>query len=192
MKLLEEKIKKEGKALPNDILKVDSFLNHQIDVAFLNEIGKEFQRLFANEGVNRVLTVEASGIAMAVTTAQAFGNIPVVFAKKVAAANMSKDVYCAALHSYTRQRDYNITVSKEYLHQDDVVLIIDDFLANGEALNALISLCKQAGAKVVGCGIVIEKTYQPGLERIREMGYRVESLARIKHMEEGVIEFVEE
>lgn len=192
MKLLEEKIKKEGKALPNDILKVDSFLNHQIDVAFLNEIGKEFQRLFANEGVNRVLTVEASGIAMAVTTAQAFGNIPVVFAKKVAAANMSKDVYSAALHSYTRQRDYNITVSKEYLHQDDVVLIIDDFLANGEALNALINLCKQAGAKVVGCGIVIEKTYQPGLERIREMGYRVESLARIKHMDEGVIEFVEE
>ncbi len=192
MKRLEEKILREGKILPNDVLKVDSFLNHQIDVAFLNEIGEEFHRLYANDNVNKILTVEASGISMAVTTSQAFGNIPVVFAKKVAANNMGDSVYSERLHSYTRQRDYNITVSKDYLHPEDRVLIIDDFLANGEALHALISVCKQAGATVVGCGIVIEKTYQPGLERIREMGYRVESLARVKRMEEGSIEFVED
>ena len=192
MKRLEEKILTEGKILPNDVLKVDSFLNHQIDVAFLNEIGEEFHRLYANDNVNKILTVEASGISMAVTTSQAFGNIPVVFAKKVAANNMGDSVYSERLHSYTRQRDYNITVSKDYLHPEDRVLIIDDFLANGEALHALISVCKQAGATVVGCGIVIEKTYQPGLERIREMGYRVESLARVKRMEEGSIEFVED
>ena len=192
MKQLEEKIRKEGKILSGDILKVDNFLNHQIDVAFLNEIGEEFHRLFAGEAVTKIMTIEASGIALAVAASQAFGNVPVVFAKKVLARNMGEGRYSEACYSYTRQIPYHVSVSKEYLSEEDHVLIIDDFLANGEAANAMISICRQAKATIAGVGIVIEKTYQPGRERIEKLGVKIHSLARIRFMDEENIEFIEE
>lgn len=187
MELLEQKIIKDGKIGAGDVLKVDSFLNHRIDTAFLCELGKEFYRLFGNCDVNKILTIEASGIGIACLTAQFF-NCPVVFAKKTKTNNIYADVYTAEVYSYTHQRSYDIVVSKEFLSKDDRVLIIDDFLAKGSALSALISLVKDAGAEVVGAGIVIEKAYQEGGALIRDMGVRVESLARIESMsvEDGV------
>ena len=178
----------EGRVLSNDILKVDSFLNHQVDTAFLNEIGKEFKKVFADCEVTKILTIEASGIAVSCATSQFFNFCPVVFAKKGSASNIGDDVYHASEHSYTRGTDVEITVSKKYLSENDKILIIDDFLANGEALSALISVVKQAGCELVGCGIVIEKAYQPGGDIIRKQGIRVESLARIASMspEKGV------
>lgn len=187
MELLEQKIITDGKIGAGDVLKVDSFLNHRIDTAFLCELGKEFYRLFGNCGVNKILTIEASGIGIACLTAQFF-NCPVVFAKKTKTNNIYADVYTAQVFSYTHQRSYDIVVSKDFLGKDDRVLIIDDFLAKGSALTALISLVKDAGAEIVGAGIVIEKAYQEGGELVRNMGIRVESLARIESMsvEDGI------
>lgn len=192
MKLLEEKILKDGKIGEGNVLKVDSFVNHQIDVAFMCELGKEFKRLFATEEINKILTIEASGIGIACLTAQYFG-VPVVFAKKTKTNNIYADVYTSKVESYTHGTTYDIVVSKQFLSPDDKVLIIDDFLAKGSALKGLISLIESAGASVAGAGIVIEKAYQPGGDLIRSMGVRVESLARIASMnvEEGV-KFVEE
>ena len=190
MKLLEDKIIKDGQILPGDILKVDSFLNHQIEVEIMDEIGKEFARLFKDIHPNKILTLEASGIAMAYSTSLYMDRQEIVFAKKNRAANMSGIVYEAKERSYTRGKEYSVQVSKEYLNENDKVLIIDDFLANGEAMNALIDICKQAGAEVLGCGAVICKMYQPGYERIKKMCPRLEVLAKVKALhDDGTIEF---
>lgn len=187
MKLLEQKIMAEGKVYPGDVLKVGSFLNHQIDVDFLCKVGEEFYQLYKDCGVNKVLTIEASGIGVACLTAQFF-HCPVLFAKKARTSNLSANVYEAMAHSYTHNTDSIIRVDKDYLGKGDRVLIVDDFLANGAALSALLELCDKAGATVVGCGIVIEKTYQNGGKLIRDRGIRVESLARIASMspEDGI------
>ena len=187
MKLLEDRILKDGIVGEGNVLKVNSFVNHQIDVPFICELGKEFKRLFENDGVTKILTIEASGIAIACLAAQYFG-VPVVFAKKNKTTNISKDVYSAKVASYTHGTTYDIVVSKEFLSPEDRILIIDDFLAMGSALDGLITLIEQSGATVVGAGIVIEKAYQPGGDKIRSRGVRVESLARIESMtyEDGI------
>lgn len=185
MKLLEERILRDGKCLPGDVLKVDSFLNHQIDVKLLCELGKELERLFHGEGVTKIVTVEASGIAVACMAAQYFG-VPVVFAKKSKTSNLSNDVYAAEVASYTHGVVNTVMISKQYLHAEDRVLIIDDFLAKGQALLGLSDIIRQAGATVVGAGIVIEKVYQGGGELLRRQGIRVESLARIASLEGGI------
>lgn len=181
MKLLEEKILKDGHVAEGGVLKVDSFLNHRIDVDFISEIGKEFYRLYKDEGINKILTIEASGIGIACLTAQYFG-VPVVFAKKTQSVNISGDVYSAPVESFTHKRHYEIIVSKDFIEPADRILIIDDFLAMGSALLGLISVAKSAGATIVGAGIVIEKAFQPGGKIIRDMGIRVESLARIAEL----------
>ena len=192
MKLLEERILKDGKVGAGNVLKVDSFVNHQIDVKFLSKLGKEFHRRFADCGVNKILTIEASGIGIACLTAEYF-DVPVVFAKKTKTNNIYADVYTSKVESYTHGTTYDIVVSKQFLRPEDHVLIIDDFLAKGSALTGLIELIEHAGATVVGAGIVIEKAYQPGGDLIRSMGIRVESLARIASMsEEDGVKFVEE
>ncbi len=189
MKLLEERILKDGKIGEGNVLKVDSFLNHQIDVPFLTLLGKEFHRLYRDGGVNKILTIEASGIGVACLTAAEFG-VPVVFAKKTLTNNIYADVYTSSVFSYTHQKNYEIVVSKQFLSKGDRVLIIDDFLAKGSALLALLSLIRDAGAEVVGAGIVIEKAYQEGGAIVRAKGVRVESLARIASMTpEGGITF---
>lgn len=190
MELLKQRIRAEGKIRgSNEILKVDSFLNHQMNVAFFGEIGEEFRRRFASCEVTKILTIEASGIGIACIAAQSFGNVPVLFAKKNKTKNIAGDVYISQVDSFTTSRPYNIFVSKEFLLPGDKVLLIDDFLANGSALSGLIDLAEQAGAEIVGAGIVIEKTFQPGGALIRGKGIRVESLARIKSMSEesGVV-----
>ena len=190
MRLLEERIIKDGKILPGDILKIDNFLNHQVDTKLMDEIGKEFYRLFKDREPNKILTIESSGIAIAQAASRYFGFIPIVFAKKTVATNMAKNTYEAKEHSYTRNIEYTVQVAKDYLTAEDRVLILDDFLANGEAMNSLISICNQAGAQIVGCGSVVCKTYQPGEKRIRDLGYDVEVLARVKSMsDDGKIEF---
>ena len=181
MKLLEERILRDGKVYAGDVLKVDSFLNHRLDVDFLCEVGKEFYRLYKDCGVNKILTVEASGIGVACLAAQYF-HCPVVFAKKSRTSNIGTDVWAAAAHSYTHGIDNTLIVSKDYLGKDDKVLILDDFLANGCAARAMLLLCEQAGAKVAGVGAVIEKAYQKGGDELRARGVRVESLARIASM----------
>ena len=189
MELLEERIRKDGKIRGGDVLKVDSFLNHQMDVNLFAEIGKEFQRLFGGCGVTKILTIEASGIGIACVTAQFFG-CPVIFAKKNKTKNIAGDVYTSKVESFTHGKVYDIIVSKEFLRPEDRVLLIDDFLANGSALQGLIKLVEDAGAALVGAGICVEKAFQPGGDRIRSMGVRVESLARIKSMsEENGVEF---
>lgn len=191
MKLMEERILRDGQLLPGNVLKVDSFLNHQIDVAFICEMGKEFARLFKDDGVTKILTIEASGIGIACLAAQYFG-VPVVFAKKSKTTNIFGDVYTAKVDSYTHGTTSQIIVSSRFLQPEDRVLIIDDFLANGQALNGLIEIVESAGATVVGAGIAIEKAFQPGGDLIRSRGIRVESLARIAKMDENGIEFVAE
>ena len=181
MKLLEERILRDGKVFAGDVLKVDGFLNHQIDVDFLCEVGKEFYHLYKDCGVNKILTVEASGIGVACLAAQYF-HCPVVFAKKSKTSNIGTDLWAATAHSYTHGTDNTLIVSKDYLGKNDKVLILDDFLANGCAANAMISLCEQAGATVTGVGAVIEKAYQKGGAELRARGVRVESLARIASM----------
>lgn len=183
MKLLEDRILKDGHIGADNVLKVDSFLNHQIDVNFVCELGKEFYRLFKDENITKILTIEASGIGIACLTAQYFG-VPVVFAKKTKTINIYSDTYNATVHSYTHKKDYDIVVSKEFLSKEDNVLIIDDFLAKGSALTALLMLIEKAGAKTAGAGIVIEKAYQGGGNLVRDMGIRVESLAKIKSISE--------
>ena len=189
MKLLEERIRKDGKIKGGDVLKVDSFLNHQMDVALFQEIGKEFYRLFGDCGVTKILTIEASGIGIACVAAQFFA-CPVIFAKKNKTKNIAGDVYTSKVESFTHGKVYDIIVSKEFLLPGDRVLLIDDFLANGSALQGLIQLVRDAGAELVGAGICVEKAFQPGGNLIRSMGVRVESLARVKSMgEDGSIEF---
>ena len=189
MRLLEDRIRRDGIVREGGVLKVDSFLNHQMDVSFFAEMAKEFERLYHNCGINKILTIEASGIGVACITAQYFG-CPVVFAKKNKTLNIAGDVWTSKVKSFTHGKVYDIIVSKAFLTADDRVLIIDDFLANGAALQGLIELVKQAGATVVGAGICIEKAFQPGGDLIRGMGIRVESLARIKSMSvENGIEF---
>lgn len=188
MKLLEDRILKDGHIGTDNVLKVDSFLNHQIDVSFVCELGKEFYRLFKDENITKILTIEASGIGIACLAAQYFG-VPVVFAKKTKTINIYSDTYNATVHSYTHKRDYDIVVSKEFLSKEDNVLIIDDFLAKGSALTALLMLIEKAGAKTAGAGIVIEKAYQGGGDLVRDMGVRVESLAKIKSIskKDGIV-----
>jgi len=188
MKHLEDRILKDGHIGADNVLKVDSFLNHQIDVSFVCELGKEFYRLFKDENITKILTIEASGIGIACLAAQYFG-VPVVFAKKTKTINIYSDTYNATVHSYTHKKDYDIVVSKEFLSKEDNVLIIDDFLAKGSALTALLMLIEKAGAKTAGAGIVIEKAYQGGGNLVRDMGIRVESLAKIKSIskKDGIV-----
>ena len=188
MELLEARIQKDGKLFPGNILKVDSFLNHQMDIDLLNEIGKEFYRLYQDCGVNKILTIEASGIGIACITAQYF-HCPVLFAKKTKTKNIAAAVYKTEVQSFTHGTTYDVIVSKEFLGKDDRVLIIDDFLAEGNAVHGLIDLCRQAGAELIGCGITIEKSFQAGAQRLRSAGVRVESLAMIDSMEDGEIKF---
>ena len=183
VKELREKILKEGKICSNDIVKVDSFLNHQVDVAFLKKMGQEFKKRFDGLEVNKVLTIESSGIAIACYVAEAF-NCRLVFAKKGKSLNQSNEFYESKVFSYTRREEYPIRVSNEFLSKDDKVLVIDDFLANGSALNGLIDIVKQANATLVGCGSVIEKGFQPGGKGLREKGIKVESLAIIESCDE--------
>ena len=182
MDLLKKKILEEGQVYAGNILKVDCFLNHQIDCGFLAEVGKEFHRLYKDEGVNKILTIEASGIAIGAMVAQEFG-CPLVFAKKNKTKNIAGDVYPAPVESFTHGTTYNIMVSKKFLNPGDKVLIVDDFLAIGNALKGLISLVKESGAELVGCGTVIEKGYQHGGDKLRAEGIRVESLAIIESMD---------
>ena len=191
MRLLEQKILQEGKVLPGDILKVDCFLNHQMDVAFLTSLGKEIYEHFANYNVNKILTVEASGIGIACLAAQYF-NCKVLVAKKKKSLNISNDIYSAKVYSFTHKTENNIIVSKEYLSSEDNVLIVDDFLANGNACLGLIDIVNQAGGKVVGISCAVEKTYQGGYDKLTAKGIEVYSLARIEKMEDGKIYFVKE
>ena len=191
MKLLEERIKKDGIVKPGNVLKVDNFLNHQMDIALFNEMGKEFKRLFADCKVNKILTIEASGIGIACIVAQYF-DVPVVFAKKAQSINIDGDVYSTRIQSFTHQRVYDVIVSKKYLNPEDHILIIDDFLANGCALEGLIDLVQSAGATVEGIGIAIEKGFQQGGKLIRDRGIRLESLAIVDSMEGGELVFREQ
>ena len=188
MKLLEQRILEDGVMEGEDVLKVDSFLNHQMDVSLFAEMGKEWARLFAQDNVTKILTIEASGIGIACVVAQQFG-VPVLFAKKNKTKNIAGEVYTAQVESFTHGRVYDIIVSKKFLGPGDRVLLIDDFLANGAALQGLIKLVRDSGATLVGAGIAVEKAFQPGGELIRSMGVRVESLARIKSMSSQGIEF---
>lgn len=191
MELLKQRIRKDGKIKGTDVLKVDSFLNHQMDVKLFAEIGKEFKRRFAHCDVNKILTIEASGIGIACVTAQFF-DCPVIFAKKTQTKNIAGEVYTAKVESFTHGRVYDIIVAKEFLGPGDKVLLIDDFLANGAALQGLAKLVRDAGAELVGAGIVIEKAFQPGGDMLRAQGIRIESLARVKSMsEETGVEFVD-
>ena len=189
MKLLEERIRQDGIIENGSVLKVNSFLNHQMDVTLFSEMGKEWVRLFEGEGINKILTIEASGIGIACVAALEFGGIPVVFAKKNKSNNIAGDVYTARVESFTHGTVNNIVVAKKFLNPRDRVLLIDDFLANGEALRGLISLVEQAGATLVGAGIAVEKAFQSGGDQIRGMGVRVESLARVKSMSPEGVEF---
>ena len=189
MELLEQRIREQGQVRPGNILKVDCFLNHQLDVELLDEIGKEFYRLYKDEGINKILTIEASGIAIACMTARYF-HVPVVFAKKAKSKNLDGEVFTSVVHSYTYGRDYNITLARKFLGPQDKVLIVDDFLAVGKAMHGLLDVCKQAGAQVGGIGIAIEKGFQPGGAALRAAGYRVTSLAIVDGMgDDGSLEF---
>lgn len=188
MKALEEKILQEGTVLPGHILKVGSFLNQQLDVAFLMEMGEEIARLFGDSGVTKVLTIEASGIAIAVAAAAALGT-PAVFAKKHKTGNVSGDVLTTTVHSYTHNTDYEIMVSREYISPTDRVLLVDDFLANGKALCGLAELVAQAGAETVGAAVAIEKGFQQGGDALRATGLRVESLAIVESMSDTSLTF---
>jgi len=190
MKLLEEKIVKDGQVFPGNILKVDSFLNHQIDVGLLNKMGEEIKRLYADAEINKILTIEASGIGIACVVAQYF-DCPVLFAKKTKTKNIAADVYKTVVPSFTHGVDYEVIVSKSFIGKDDKVLIIDDFLAEGNALLGLIDLCEQAGAEVAGCAIAIEKGFQKGAEKVMAKGVRVESLAIVESMNDGAITFTQ-
>lgn len=184
MKLLQDRILKDGQVRAGNILKVDNFLNHQIDAGLLNEIGKEFLRLYEDKGVNKILTIEASGIAIAIMAAYHF-HVPLVFAKKAKSKNIDGDVYTSQVESFTYKRTFDITVAQKFIGKGDRVLIIDDFMASGKAMNGLLDICKKAGAEVVGIGICIEKGFQGGGDALRAQGYEVESLAIIDSMDEN-------
>lgn len=193
MELLKERIRKDGLVLPGNILKVSSFLNHQIDVDLLDKMGEEFARRYKGVSITRILTIEASGIAVACATARHFKHngksVPVVFAKKHKSGNVPDDCLITPVHSYTHGKTYDVMLSKQYLCPEDTVLLIDDFLANGSALSGLINLVEGAGAKLAGAGIVIEKGFQTGGQLLREEGIRIESLAIVDSMdpETGVV-----
>ena len=184
MKLLEQRILEDEQVRPGNVLKVDCFLNHQLDVGLLDQIGAEFYRIFKDDGINKILTIEASGIAIACMTARHF-NVPVVFAKKAKSKNIDGDVYTSTVHSYTYGRDYDITLAQKFLGPQDRVLILDDFLANGKAMNGLLDVCRQAGASVGGIGICIEKGFQPGGAELRAAGYKLASLAIVDSMDDN-------
>jgi xanthine phosphoribosyltransferase len=183
MQLLKDRIRKDGKIRSGNVLKVDSFLNHQMDIELFKELGKEFRRRFDDQEITKILTIEASGIGIACIAAQYF-NVPVVFAKKNQTKNIAGDVYTGRVESFTHGKVYDIIVSKEYLKPEDKILVIDDFLANGSALLGLTKLVKDAGATLIGAGIVIEKGFQEGGDLVRNSGVRVESLAIIDEMSE--------
>ena len=189
MELLKQKILNEGEIYEGNILKVDCFLNHQIDVPFMREIGKEFHRLYKDCNINKILTIEASGIAIGSMVAQEF-ECPLVFAKKTKTKNIAGDVYTVPVESFTHGTTYNVMVSKRFLKKGDRVLIVDDFLAIGNALNGLIKMVKKSGAQLVGCGAVIEKGYQGGGDKLRASGVRVESLAIVESMNHETGEIV--
>ena len=191
MELLKQRILEEGRAAEGGVLKVDSFLNHQMDISLLNAIGKEFSHRFAEEEITKLLTIEASGIGIAAITAQHFGNVPVVFAKKTKSRNLDGELYMAQVHSFTRGSTYEIQVSQKYLKPQDRVLIVDDFLAKGQALEGLLKIVGESGAKLIGCGIVIEKGFQDGGKRLREKGIRIESLAVVSDIAEDKVIFAE-
>lgn len=188
MELLKQRILKDGKVRKGNVLKVDSFINHQMDIELLCEIGKEFKKIFNDENITKILTIEASGIGIACITAQYFHK-PVIFAKKSQSKNIDGEVYSQKVESFTHGRIYDVIVSKEFLSPDDRVLLIDDFLANGSALLGLYNLVKDAGAEVVGAGIVIEKGFQPGGKMLRDMGLRIESLAIVDSMTDDSLTF---
>ena len=189
MQLLKDRIRKDGKIKEGNVLKVDSFLNHQMDVKLFQEIGKEFKRRFADEEITKILTIEASGIGIACVAAEVF-DVPVVFAKKTQTKNIAGDVYTTKVESFTHGREYDIIVSKEFLGKGDKVLLIDDFLANGKALEGLAELVTKSGAELVGAGVVIEKGFQVGGDIIRSKGIHLESLAIVESMDEKTGEVV--
>ncbi len=182
MEIIEQEIQKRGKVLPGNVLKVNSFLNHQLDPYLLNIMAGEWTKLFKNDNITKIVTIEASGIALAILTGLKL-NVPVVFAKKSNSKNIG-DVYKSKIHSYTRDQDFDIQIEKQFIYKDDIVLIIDDFLANGSATLGMIDIINQAGAKLAGVGIAIEKGFQNGGEILRDKGVRVESLAIISSMDE--------
>ncbi|AKV55176.1 xanthine phosphoribosyltransferase [Bifidobacterium actinocoloniiforme DSM 22766] len=193
MKQLEERIRHDGTVKPGNVLKVDAFLNHQCDVALFDAMGAEWARLFAGRQIDKILTIEASGIGIACLAARHFGDVPVVFAKKTQSINLDGDQYVSSIYSFTKQREYPVIVAKRFLHAGDHVLLIDDFLAKGNALHGLIDICQHAGAKVEGIGIAIEKGFQEGGRKLREEGYDLKSLAIVEGMdpETGEIRFAE-
>ena len=189
MELLKEKILKDGIALNEHILKVDSFLNHQVDINLMNEIGKEFANYFINKKIDKVVTVESSGIAPAFATASAL-NVPMVVFKKQHSSILNNDLYETNVHSFTKNTDYTLTASKKFLNQNENVLIIDDFLANGEAVLGVSRILNMAKCNITGVGIVIEKAFQSGRKKIEDAGFDIYSLARISRLGEGIIEFI--
>ncbi|MCR4735909.1 MAG: xanthine phosphoribosyltransferase [Treponema sp.] len=190
MELLENRIKTDGEILPGNILKVSGFLNHQIDTKLLNQMADEFIRLYKDTPVTKILTIESSGIAIAYPVASKLG-LPLVFAKKHQSSNVNEEVYSASVYSFTHGQNFNVVVSKKFINPEDKILIVDDFLANGNAVEGLIKIIEEAGAKVAGICIAIEKSFQDGGKLIRQKGYRVESLAMVKKMtDDGGIEFV--
>lgn len=188
MQLLKDRILKDGTIKPGNVLKVDSFLNHQIDIQLLNEIGKEFKCRFADCPITKILTIEASGIGIACIAAQYF-NVPVVFAKKTQSINLDGEMYCTKIESFTHKKVYDVILAKKFLTAEDHVLVIDDFLANGCALLGLLDIVKKSGATLEGAGIVIEKGFQQGGQMIRDMGVRLESLAIIDSMTDDSLTF---
>ena len=193
MKALKDRILSEGKVLPGNILKIDGFLNHQLDISLLCQMGQEFARRFSGKRIDKILTIEASGIAVACIAAQYFGNLPVVFAKKAKSGNLdAENLLQSEIYSYTYQKPVMLTVCKDWLKPGERVLVMDDFLANGEALRGSIDLLSQAGAELVGVGIAVEKGFQGGGDRLRGMGIDVQSLAIVESLEGGVIHFREE
>lgn len=190
MELLEERIRRDGVVKKGGVLKVDAFLNHRMDVGLFDEMAQEWQRLFSGSPINKILTIEASGIGIAAVTALRFG-VPVVFAKKTQSINLDGTMYSTRIHSFTHNREYDVIVSTRFLGPGDHVLIIDDFLANGAALRGLLEICESAGATVEGIGIAIEKGFQPGGDDLRTAGYNIQSLAIVEAMdpETGAIEF---
>lgn len=191
MRLLQERIRQEGEVLPGNIIKIDGFMNHRVDTKLMREIAKEFKRLFPTEGLTAVLTVEASGIPLATICAEELG-IPMVFAKKAKSDNIEGGLYQSDIFSYTYKRKFTLLVSRQWLGKDDKVLIVDDFLANGEALRGLVEIVEQAGAELVGIGVAVEKGFQPGGKRLREEGHNLKSLAIIESADETGIVFRDE
>lgn len=190
MRELVDLIKKSGKVLPGNVLKVDSFLNHQVNPTLMQHCGEELARRFRDAGVTRVWTVESSGIAPALMTALALG-VPMIFARKHKSLTLTDDLYTADVYSYTKRVTNHISIAKRFVQPDDKILLVDDFLANGQAVSGMMEIAKQAGVKVVGAGIVIEKSFQPGGRNLRQSGVRVESLAKVKSLADGKVSFEE-